>query len=58
VLLYSPRSRPLAILLLEYSFSGEVERAAALGLLITAIVSVIMLVGRRFVLPLTGSLGR
>ncbi len=58
VLLYSSRSRPLAILLLEYSFSGEVERAAALGLLITAIVSVIMLFGRRFVLPMTGNLGR
>jgi iron(III) transport system permease protein len=58
VLLYSSRSRPLAILLLEYSFSGEVERAAALGLLITAIVSVIMLFGRRFVLPMTGTLGR
>lgn len=57
VLLYSPRSRPLAILLLEYSFGGEVERAAALGLLITAIVSVIMLIGRKFVRPLTGGMG-
>ena len=26
-----PPSRPLAILLLEYSFTGELERAAALG---------------------------
>ena len=52
VLLYSARSRPLAILLMEYSFSGEVERAAALGLLIAAIVSVMMLVGRKFALPL------
>jgi iron(III) transport system permease protein len=58
VLLYSARSRPLAILLMEYSFSGEVERAAALGLLITAIVSVIMLIGRKFVRPLTGGLER
>jgi iron(III) transport system permease protein len=56
VLLYSSRSRPLAILLLEYSFSGEVERAAALGLLITAIVSVIMLFGRKFIRPLTGGI--
>jgi iron(III) transport system permease protein len=56
VLLYSARSRPLAILLMEYSFSGEVERAAALGLLITAIVSVMMLIGRKFVRPLTGNL--
>ena len=31
VLLYSHESRPLAILLLEYSFTGELERAAALG---------------------------
>jgi len=56
VLLYSPQSRPLAILLMEYSFSGEVERAAALGLLITAMVSAMMLVGRKFVRPLTGNL--
>jgi iron(III) transport system permease protein len=56
VLLYSPQSRPLAILLMEYSFSGEIERAAALGLLITAMVSVMMLVGRKFVRPLTGNL--
>ena len=35
VLLYSHQSRPLAILLLEYSFTGELERAAALGLLMT-----------------------
>jgi iron(III) transport system permease protein len=56
VLLYSPQSRPLAILLMEYSFTGEIERAAALGLLITAMVSVMMLVGRKFVRPLTGSL--
>jgi iron(III) transport system permease protein len=56
VLLYSPQSRPLAILLMEYSFTGEIERAAALGLLITAMVSVMMLVGRKFVRPLTGNL--
>jgi hypothetical protein len=43
-------------LLMEYSFTGEIERAAALGLLITAIVSVMMLVGRKFVRPLTGNL--
>jgi hypothetical protein len=35
VLLYSAQSRPLSILLMEYSFTGELERAAALGLLIT-----------------------
>jgi iron(III) transport system permease protein len=54
VLLYSAESRPLSILLLEYSFTGEIERAAALGLLITSIICVMMLVGRRFGLQLTG----
>jgi iron(III) transport system permease protein len=53
VLLYSAESRPLSILLLEYSFTGEIERAAALGLLITAIICVMMLIGRRFGLQMT-----
>ncbi|MDB5729381.1 MAG: hypothetical protein JWQ00_2586, partial [Noviherbaspirillum sp.] len=39
-------SRPLSILLLEYSVTGELERAAALGLLITGIICTIMLLGR------------
>ena len=47
VLLYTHQSRPLSILLLEYSFTGEIERGAALGLLITAIISLMMLVGRK-----------
>ncbi|MGE5820785.1 MAG: ABC transporter permease [Deltaproteobacteria bacterium] len=55
VLLYSHQSRPLSILLLEYSFTGELERGAALGLLITAIICVMMLVGRRLGLQLSGS---
>jgi iron(III) transport system permease protein len=55
VLLYSHQSRPLAILLLEYSFTGELERAAALGLLITMIVALMMAVGRRVGLRLSGS---
>jgi iron(III) transport system permease protein len=55
VLLYSHQSRPLAILLLEYSFSGELERAAALGLLITVIIGVMMLMGRKLGLHLAGS---
>jgi iron(III) transport system permease protein len=54
VLLYSHQSRPLAILLLEYSFTGELERAAALGLLITLIVGSMMIVGRRLGLKLSG----
>jgi iron(III) transport system permease protein len=55
VLLYSHESRPLAILLLEYSFTGELERAAALGLLITVIIGVMMIAGRKFGLRLSGS---
>jgi len=55
VLLYSHESRPLAILLLEYSFTGELERAAALGLLITVIIGAMMIVGRSLGLKLSGS---
>jgi iron(III) transport system permease protein len=55
VLLYSHQSRPLAILLLEYSFTGELERAAALGLLITLIIGAMMLIGRKVGLRLSGS---
>jgi iron(III) transport system permease protein len=53
VLLYSGESRPLSILLLEYSFTGEIEQAAALGLLITLIMCVLVLIGRAFGLRLT-----
>ena len=55
VLLYSAQSRPLSILLLEYSFTGELERAAALGLLMTAIICLMMFVGKRLGLQLTRS---
>lgn len=59
VLLYSSQSRPLSILLLEYSFTGELERGAALGLLITVIICAMIVVGRRFgLLDLTGGGGR
>ena len=54
VLLYSHQSRPLAILLLEYSVTGELERGAALGLLITAMICAMMLIGRRLGLQLSG----
>ena len=54
VLLYSHQSRPLAILLLEYSVTGELERGAALGLLITAIICAMMLIGRKLGLRLSG----
>jgi iron(III) transport system permease protein len=55
VLLYSHQSRPLAILLVEYSFTGELERAAALGLLMTVIVATIMVVGRKLGLQVSGT---
>jgi iron(III) transport system permease protein len=55
VLLYSAKSRPLSILLLEYSFSGELERAAALGLLITVIMCVIVVVAQKLGLQLARS---
>ena len=54
VLLYSHQSRPLAILMLEYSVTGELERGAVLGLLITAMICVMMLLGRRLGLQLSG----
>jgi iron(III) transport system permease protein len=54
VLLYSHQSRPLAILLLEYSVTGELERGAALGLLITAMICVMMLASRKLGLRLSG----
>jgi ABC-type Fe3+ transport system permease subunit len=55
VLLYSHPSRPLAILLLEYSFTGELERAAALGLLMTVLIGAMMLMARKLGLKLSGS---
>jgi hypothetical protein len=41
-------------LLLEYSVTGELERGAALGLLLTALICVMMLVGRKLGLQLSG----
>jgi iron(III) transport system permease protein len=55
VLLYSHQSRPLAILLLEYSFTGELERAAALGLSMTMIIACMMILARKFGLRLSRS---
>ena len=48
VLLYSPASRPLSILMLEYSFSGARERGAAIGVLITVFVTIVLLLSRGF----------
>ncbi|HLG70346.1 MAG TPA: iron ABC transporter permease [Chloroflexota bacterium] len=47
VLLYSANSRPLSILMLEYAFSGTRERGAAVGVLITGFVMIVLL-GARF----------
>src|SRR5260370_40660129 len=43
VLLYNAGSRPLSILMLEYSFSGARERGAAIGVLLKAGVWLILL---------------
>jgi iron(III) transport system permease protein len=48
VLLYNAGSRPLSILMLEYSFSGARERGAAIGVLLTGAVLLILLAARRF----------
>jgi iron(III) transport system permease protein len=47
VLLYNAGSRPLSILMLEYSFSGARERGAAIGVLLTLAVMLILLASRK-----------
>ena len=46
VLLYSANSRPISILMLEYSYSGDLERGAVLGVLLSILVAVAALVAR------------
>ncbi len=53
VLLYSPRSRPLSILMLEYSFAGEMERGAAIGVLVTVFVLLVTIGARALGFRLT-----
>jgi len=48
LLIYAPNSRPLSIMTLEYIFNGDLERAAVLGVFMTAIVSCLAL-GARWV---------
>ena len=48
VLLYSASSRPLSILMLEYGFAGARERGAAIGVVLTIVVLLILLASRRF----------
>lgn len=45
-LLYSNQSRPLSILMLEYSFAGEMERGTAIGVLVTLFVLLVTLGAR------------
>lgn len=47
VLLYNSGSRPLSILMLEYSFAGARERGAAIGVILTGLVLLILLIARR-----------
>jgi iron(III) transport system permease protein len=48
VLLYNPGSRPLSILMLEYSFAGARERSAAIGVVLTVVVLLVLLASRSF----------
>ena len=48
VLLYNASSRPLSILMLEYSFAGARERSAAIGVLLTVVVLLVLLASRSF----------
>jgi iron(III) transport system permease protein len=48
VLLYNASSRPLSILMLEYSFAGARERSAAIGVVLTVVVLVVLLASRWF----------
>src|SRR5262249_29652610 len=46
VLLYSPNSRPISILMLESSFAGEMERGACIGVLVTGFVLLVTIGAR------------
>jgi iron(III) transport system permease protein len=47
IFLYNNDSRPLSILMLEYSFAGEMERGAAVGILLVLMISVMAVIARR-----------
>ncbi|MEE2970142.1 MAG: iron ABC transporter permease [Pseudomonadota bacterium] len=46
VFLYDNDSRPLSILMLEYSFSGEMERGAAAGILLVIMITIMAVIAR------------
>ncbi len=48
VLLYNANSRPLSILMLEYSFAGARERSAAIGVVLTVVVLLVLVASRSF----------
>lgn len=48
VLLYNASSRPLSILMLEYSFAGARERSSAIGVILTVVVLLVLLASRSF----------
>jgi iron(III) transport system permease protein len=52
-LLYTASTRPISILMLEYSFNHEFERAAAIGVLVSAFVLLVTLGARRLGFTLT-----
>jgi len=54
-LLYSPASRPLSLLMLEYGYGGELEKAAVVGIMISALVAVVALLARSFGLQVRDS---
>ena len=54
-LLYSPASRPLSLLMLEYGYGGEMEKGAVVGIIISALVAVIALIARVFGLQVRSS---
>ncbi len=54
VLLSNNATRPLSVLMLEYSIGGELERGAVVGVITTALVVGVALIARRFGLGLRG----
>jgi iron(III) transport system permease protein len=57
VLLYNPQSRPLAILMLEYTFTNERERGAAIGVLLAVFVLLVTILARSLGLRLARESG-
>jgi ABC-type Fe3+ transport system permease subunit len=47
-LLYTGQTKPVALLMLEYGLSGYFEEAAAIGVLMMVMATLVMLVARRF----------